>query len=147
MFRNVEVRRACACLLVPSECVCTTHGICRANGRLKHDRTEAAAPSSSQLCRSRLRHKWVVFRRGMHVTHSYRHNFQVHVTSVRCDERIGDDLKVENWETRHSCLCSCGFSCLVQASISSVVKDSDSRLDLGKLEIDDHGAIQLPQNS
>ena len=30
----------------------------------------------------------VVFRRGMHVTHSYRHNVQVHVTSVRCDERI-----------------------------------------------------------
>ena len=32
----------------------------------------------------------------------------------------------------------------MQASISSVVKSSDSRLDLGKLEIDDHGAIQLP---
>ena len=76
------------------------------------------------------------------MTHSYRHNVQVHVTSVRCDERIGDDLKVV-LRKRNSCLCSCGFSCLVQASISSVVKSSDSRLDLGQLRIDDHGAIQI----
>ena len=31
----------------------------------------------------------------------------------------------------------------MQASISSVVKSSDSRLDLGQLRIDDHGAIQI----
>ena len=32
----------------------------------------------------------------------------------------------------------------MKASISSVIKGSDSRLDLGKLRMDDHGDIQIP---